>query len=42
MTKPQARSVSALIRSALRSKDAAELRDFADAHGLTSHPDFIA
>lgn len=37
-----ARSVSALIRSALRSKDAAELRAFADAHGLTKHPEFIA
>jgi hypothetical protein len=37
-----ARSVSALIRSAMRSKDAAEIRAFAEAHGLTKHPEFIA
>ena len=36
-----ARSVSALIRCAMRSKDAAELRAFAEAHGLTKHPEFI-
>jgi hypothetical protein len=34
--------VSALIRSAMRSKDAAEIRAFAEAHGLTKHPEFIA
>jgi len=36
-----ARTVSALIRSAMRSKDAAELRAFAEAHGLTKYPEFI-
>lgn len=36
-----ARSISALIRCAMRSKDAAELRAFAEAHGLTKHPEFI-
>lgn len=36
-----ARTVSALIRSAMRAKDVAELRAFADAHGLTKHEDFI-
>lgn len=36
-----ARSVSALIRSAMRAKDAAEIRAFAEAHGLTKHPEFI-
>lgn len=37
-----ARSVSALIRSAMRAKDIAELRAFAESHGLTKHPEFIA
>lgn len=36
-----ARSVSALIRCALRQKDIEEIRAFAEAHGLTNHPDFI-
>jgi hypothetical protein len=37
-----ARTVSALIRCAMRAKDAAEIRAFAEAHGLTRHPEFIA
>jgi hypothetical protein len=36
-----ARTVSALIRSAMRAKDQAEILAFAETHGLTSHPDFI-
>jgi hypothetical protein len=37
-----ARALSSLIRSTMRSKDAAEIRAFAEAHGLTKHPEFIA
>lgn len=37
-----ARSVSALIRCAMRQKDIEEIRAFAEAHGLTAHPEFIA
>lgn len=37
-----ARSLSALIRSAMRRQDIAELRAFAESHGLSTHPDFIA
>jgi len=36
-----ARCLSAAIRAAMRSKDAAELRQHAIQLGLTSHPDFI-
>ena len=36
-----ARIISAAIRSAMRSKDALELRAIADELNLTSHPDFI-
>ncbi len=36
-----ARSVSALIRSAMRAKDQAEILAFAETHGLTNHPEFI-
>ena len=36
-----ARSISALIRSAMRDKDIAELRAYAVARNLTSHRDYI-
>jgi hypothetical protein len=36
-----ARSISALIRSALRDRDIAELRAYAIARSLTSHRDYI-
>jgi hypothetical protein len=36
-----ARSISALIRSAMRDRDIAELRAFAAARSLTSHRDYI-
>jgi hypothetical protein len=36
-----ARSISALIRSAMRDRDIAELRAFAVARGLTRHRDYI-
>jgi hypothetical protein len=36
-----ARSLSALIRSALVRKTAQELYRFAVTHGLNTHPDFI-
>jgi hypothetical protein len=36
-----ARTVSALIRSAMRRTDKWELQEFAKAHGLDKRPDFI-
>lgn len=36
-----ARSVSALIRCALRQRDIEELRAFAELHQLTQSPEFI-
>ena len=36
-----ARSISALIRSAMRDRDIVELRAFAAARGLTSHREYI-
>lgn len=41
MVNTAAAVVSAAIRSAMRSKDALELRAIADELNLTSHPDFI-
>lgn len=42
MTHTAAAVVSAAIRSAMRTKDALELRAIADELNLTNHPDFIA
>jgi uncharacterized protein YoaH (UPF0181 family) len=42
MNDTAARSISALIRAALRAKDQDELRAFAAAHNLTAYPEFIA
>lgn len=42
MNDTAARSISALIRAALRAKDQDELRAFAIAHNLTAYPEFIA
>ena len=36
-----ARSISALIRSAMRDRDIAELRAFAAARGLTNRTEYI-
>ena len=36
-----ARSISALIRSAMRDRDIAELRAFAAARGLTGRAEYI-
>ena len=36
-----ARSISALIRSAMRDRDIAELRAYAIARNLTGHRDYI-
>lgn len=36
-----ARSISALIRSAMRDRDIAELRAFAATRGLTNHAEYI-
>ena len=36
-----ARTVSALIRAAMRRTDKWELQEFAKAHGLDQRPDFI-
>ena len=41
MTDTAARSLSALIRSALTNKSAAELRSLAVQYKLVNHPEFI-